>query len=51
MINWIKELFSPSPRLTLEEIYLSQSCSLEELERRQREISRGQAPWDKARMY
>lgn len=30
---------------TLEEIYLGQSTSLVELERRQKEIDRGEAPW------
>jgi len=32
-------------RETLEEIYLGQATNLVELERRMKEIERGQAPW------
>tara|TARA_B110001450_G_C17668072_1_gene500655 strand:- start:7428 stop:7604 length:177 start_codon:yes stop_codon:yes gene_type:complete len=33
--------------LNREESYLANSCDLVELERRQREIQRGNAPWQK----
>jgi len=32
-------------RETLEEIYLGQATNIAELERRQQQIMRGQAPW------
>lgn len=51
MIEYLRKLFISKPELTLEEIWLSQSGTLEEVERRQRMIQRGQAPWQTSRMY
>ena len=45
MIDLIKKLFTIKKSLTVEEKYLAQSGSLEELERRQRLIQRGKAPF------
>lgn len=50
MIKLLKKLFNVGTSPTLEEIYLSQSVSLEDLERRQQHINRGQAPWHNARV-
>lgn len=47
MIEFLKKLFSVEPRMTMEEIYLSRSTTLEEVERRQQQIARGEAPWQK----
>lgn len=47
MLKFLKNLFSrKGNKLTLEDIWLSQSSSLEDLERRQQLIARGQAPWN-----
>lgn len=53
MIKLIKNLFkSKTTKLTREDAYLASSTSLEEVERRQREIMDGRAPWQvKARYY
>jgi hypothetical protein len=40
-------LKSKSKNLSIEERWLAQSTTLEEVERRQRMILRGQAPWQK----
>ena len=45
MIKLLKQLFKGKTKPSLEEIYLAQSASLEDLERRQREINRGKTPW------
>lgn len=46
MFDKLKKLFKSKPgQPSLEEIYLGQSGTLAELERRQKEIDRGQAPW------
>lgn len=50
MIKFIKELFFGINSPSLEEIYLSQAVSLADLERRQQQINRGQAPWNNARI-
>jgi hypothetical protein len=40
-----KDLFKPKNEKDIVEAYLADSISLEDLERRQRAISRGEAPW------
>lgn len=46
MIKLIKNLFkNKQPRLTREDAYLASATSLEEVERRQREMMNGRAPW------
>lgn len=50
MIKKLIKLFKGEKSPSLEEIYLSQSVSLEDLERRQQHINRGQAPWNNARV-
>ena len=45
MMNFLKSIFSNKDEKSTIEDYLSNSISLEDLERRQREISRGEAPW------
>lgn len=45
--SFIERLARKTRVTSLEEIYLSQATSLEEVERRQREIQRGDAPWQK----
>lgn len=40
-----KTILSTDYKSSLEEIYLSQATSLEDVERRQQAIARGQAPW------
>lgn len=45
MIEFLKNLFCGEPSQSLEEIWLSQSSTLEEVERRQKMILRGEAPW------
>lgn len=46
MFKWLKRLFKGDiDNVSLEELYLSQSASLEDLERRQQQIARGNAPW------
>jgi len=41
----IKNLFTTKTEKDVVEAYLADSISLEDLERRQRAISRGEAPW------
>lgn len=50
MLKFIKKIFKGTTTQSLEEIYLSQSTSLEDLERRQKQIMHGKAPWNKG-MY
>lgn len=47
IIETVKSMFSLPKRETLEEIYLGQATNVAELERRMREIDRGEAPWNK----
>lgn len=47
MIKLIKKLFKSESKTSLAELYLSNAVSLEEVERRQREIERGQAPYQR----
>lgn len=48
ILNYIKKLVKNTCTSTsIEEQWLAQSTSLEEVERRQRMIMRGQAPWQK----
>lgn len=51
MIKLIKKLFTSEPKPSLEEVYLSRATSLQDLERRQQEIERGNAPWHKQGSY
>ena len=51
MIKLLKKLFKSDEKPSLEEVYLSHSTSLEDLERRQREIERGNAPWNNQGRY
>lgn len=46
-MKFIKKLFSNTKTANQEERYLSQATSLEDLERRQRNIMRNQAPWQR----
>jgi hypothetical protein len=43
--NMFKDLFNSRDERQFVEEYLADSISLEDLERRQRMISRGEAPW------
>jgi hypothetical protein len=45
MINFFKSLFTKQDEKSVIEEYLADSLSLEDLERRQRLIARGEAPW------
>ncbi len=45
MMNFIKTLFTHKDEKSIIEEYLADSLSLEDLERRQRLIARGEAPW------
>jgi len=45
MMKFLKSIFSQADEKSKIEDYLSNSLSLEDLERRQREIARGEAPW------
>lgn len=47
MLDKLKKMLTKykSEKVTMADIYLSHATSLEEVERRQREISRGEAPW------
>lgn len=45
MKNFLKSFFGTHTEKSNIEDYLANSISLEDLERRQREISRGEAPW------
>ena len=41
----LKNMFKSKPRLSREEEYISQATSLEDIERRQRDLMNGRAPW------
>ena len=45
MINMLKKLFNPAHPKNNEYEYLAGSKDLSDLERRQRQIERGHAPW------
>ena len=45
MVKWIKSLFVEKTNRQLIDEYLSDSSDLVDLERRMRQIDRGQAPW------
>jgi hypothetical protein len=45
MMNFIRTLFVRKDEKTIIEEYLADSLSLSDLERRQRLIARGEAPW------
>lgn len=49
LLKKLKEMMKGGSRTTLESIYLSQAGSIEEVERRLRQIERGQAPWQSNR--
>lgn len=44
-MNFIRNLLAHKDEKTIIEDYLADSLSLEDLERRQRMIARGEAPW------
>lgn len=47
IVEQVKSMFALPKRKTLDEIYLGQATNIVELERRMREIDRGEAPWQK----